>query len=61
MRFWKSYICSNEWECKKQTSVSHCSTEAEIIFLDAGLAHGCIRALDLWNLVMEVFHHFENQ
>ena len=24
------------WMCKKQTSVSHCSTEAEIISLDAG-------------------------
>ena len=25
------------WMCKKQTSVSHSSTEAEIISLDAGL------------------------
>ena len=25
------------WMCKKQTSVSHSSTESEIIFLDAGL------------------------
>ena len=25
------------WMCKKQTSVSHCSTEGEIISLDAGL------------------------
>ena len=25
------------WTCKKQTSVSHCSTESEIICLDASL------------------------
>ena len=25
------------WMCKNQTSVSHCSTESEIISLDAGL------------------------
>ena len=25
------------WVCKKQTSVSHSSTESEVIFLDAGL------------------------
>ena len=28
------------WMCKKQTSVSHSSTEAEIISLDAGFTHG---------------------
>ena len=28
------------WMCKKQTSVSHCSTEAEIISLDAGFTDG---------------------
>ena len=35
-------------ECKKQTSVSHSSTEAEIISLDAGLRMDGIPALDLW-------------
>ena len=35
------------WMCKKQTSVSHCSTEAEIIPLDAGLCMDGIPALDL--------------
>ena len=44
------------WMCKKQTSVSHSSTEAEIIFLDAGLRMDGIPALDLWDLVIEVFH-----
>ena len=39
MRFWNSYICSNELDVQetKQTSVSHSSTESEIISLDAGL------------------------
>ena len=44
------------WMCKKQTSASHSSTEAEIISLDAGLRMDGIRALDLWSLVIEVFH-----
>ena len=39
------------WMCKKQTSVSHRSTESEIISLDAGLRMGGIPALDLWDLV----------
>ena len=36
------------WVCKKQTSVSHSSTEAEVISLDAGLRMDGIPALDLW-------------
>ena len=36
--------------CKKQTSVSHSSTEAEIISIDAGLRMDCIPALTLWDL-----------
>ena len=35
------------WMCKKQTSVSHSSTESEIISLDAGLRLDWIPALDL--------------
>ena len=38
------------WMCKKQTSVSHSSTEAEIISLDAGLRFDGITALDCWDL-----------
>ena len=49
------------WKCKKQTSVSHSSTEAEVISLDAGLRMDGITALDLWNLVLEVFHSSRNQ
>ena len=49
------------WMCKKQTSVSHCSTEAEIISLDAGLRMDGIPALTLWDLVIEVFHSVPNR
>ena len=40
--------------CKKQTSVSHSSTESEIISLDAGLRFDGIPALDLWDLIVVV-------
>ena len=49
------------WMCKKQTSVSHSSTEAEVISLDAGLRMDGIPALDLWDLVIELFHSSPNQ
>ena len=42
------------WRCKKQTSVSHTSTESEIISLDAGLRLHGIPALDLWDLIVSV-------
>ena len=35
------------WMCKKQTSVSHCSTESEIISLDTGLRLDGLPALEL--------------
>ena len=47
--------------CKKQTSVSHILTEAENISLDACLRIDGIPALDLWDLVVEVFHSSPNQ
>ena len=40
--------------CKKQTSVSHSSTESEIISLDAGLRLDGIPALDLRGLIVAV-------
>ena len=40
--------------CKKQTSVSHGSTESEIISVDAGLRLDGIPALDLWDLIVLV-------
>ena len=43
------------WMCKKQTSVSHSSTESEIISLDAGLRLDGLPALELWDLIVSVF------
>ena len=40
------------WMCKKQTSVSHSSTEAEITSLDAGLRMDGVPALDLGDSVI---------
>ena len=42
------------WMCKKQTSVSHTSTESEVISLDTGLRLDGIPALDLWDLIVSV-------
>ena len=42
--------------CKTQTSVSHISTEAEIIPLDGSLRMDGIPALTLWYLAIELFH-----
>ena len=43
------------WMCKKQTSVSHSSTESEIISLDAGLRLDGLPALEVWDLIVSVF------
>ena len=48
------------WMCKKQTSVAHSSTEAEIISLDAGLRMDGTPALTLWDLMIVVFHSLQN-
>ena len=40
--------------CKEQTSVSHSSTESEIIYLDAGLRLDGIPAFDFWDLIGSV-------
>ena len=45
------------WMCKKQTSVSHSSTESEINSLDAGLRLDGIPALDLWDLIVAVLEN----
>ena len=42
------------WMCKKQTAVSHTSSESEIISLDAGLRLDGLPALELWDLVVSV-------
>ena len=41
------------WMCKKQTPVSHSSTESEIM-LDAGLRLDGLPALELWDLIVSV-------
>ena len=43
------------WMCKKQTAVSHSSTESEIISLDSGLRLDDLPALELWDLIVSVF------
>ena len=46
------------WMCKKQTAVSHSSTESEIISLDTGLRLDGLPALELWDLIVSVFGIF---
>ena len=41
--------------CKKQTAVSHSSTESEIISLDIGLRLDGLFVLELWDLIVSVF------
>ena len=45
------------WMCKKQTSVSHSSTESEIISLDTGLRLDGLLALELWDLIVSVLRN----
>ena len=42
------------WMCKKQTAVSHSSTESEIISLGTGLRLDGLLALELWDLIVSV-------
>jgi len=41
--------------CKKQTAVSHSSTEAEFISLESFLREQAIPMLSLWDIVMELY------
>ena len=43
------------WLCKKQGAVSHSSTEAEVIALDAAMRMECLPLLVLWELVLSIF------
>ena len=49
------------WMYEKQISVSHSSTEAETISLNAGLRLDGKPALDLWDLIVLVLHGNTNQ
>ena len=42
------------WMCKKQTAVSHSSTESDIISLDTRLRLDGLLALELWDLIVSV-------
>ena len=54
MYFRKSNIRLQKVGCARETSVSHSSTESEIISLDAGLRIDGLLAFDLWDVVIEV-------
>ena len=54
MRFGSRTFVPISWMCKKQTSVSHSSTDSEIISLDASSKMDGIPALDLWDLIVAV-------
>ena len=43
------------WLCKKQTAVSHSTSESEVVALDAGSRLEGIPALLLWDVVIDVF------
>ena len=47
------------WMCKKQTGVSHSSTESEIISLDTGLRLDGLPALELWDLIVSVLGNIQ--
>ena len=53
MYFWKSNVCPSQFDVQ-QISVSHSSTESEVISLDVGLRMDGFPALDLWDIVIEV-------
>ena len=61
VHFRKSHVRANKFNVQTQTSVSHSSTESEIISLGAGSRMDGIPAFDLWDLVIEVFHSSPNQ
>ena len=60
IHFWRNIVFGSHtfvpisWMCKKQTSVSHSSTESEIISLDTGLRLDGLPALELWDLIVSV-------
>ena len=51
---------NHESKGQQQSSVSHSSTESEIMSLDAGLRMDGLLALDLWDIVVEVLRSTNN-
>ena len=61
MHFRKSSICSHKMDVQEANiSLSHSSTESEVISLDAGLRLDGIPAFDLWDVVIEALHSSKN-
>ena len=54
VRFGSPTFVPISWMCKKQTAVSHSSTESEIISLDTGLRLDGLPVLELWDLIVSV-------
>ena len=61
VHIWSCTFVPISWMCKKQTCVSHSSTESEYISLDAGPRMDGIPALDLWDLVIQLLHPNSNK
>ena len=59
--FVRHTLFPRSWMCKKETCVSHSSTESDITYFYAGLRMDGIPALDLWDLVIGVLHSNSNQ
>ena len=57
MRFGSHTFVPTSWMCKKQTAVSHSSTESEIISLDAGLRLDGLPALEVWDFCFRLWKH----
>ena len=55
MRIFRSHtFVPINWMCKKQTAVSHSSTESEIISLDTRQRLDGLPALEIWALIVSV-------
>ena len=52
--FGRHTFVPRSWMCKKQTAVSHSSTESEINSLDTGLRLDGLLAVKLWDLIVSV-------
>ena len=54
-------FCPITWMCKKQGAVSHSSTEAEIIALDAGLRLDGLPSLTLWEFILSTLDPIDSE
>ena len=62
MHFRKSYICSNELDVQETDfCLTQFNRSGDVISLDAGLRMDGSPAVDLWDLVVEVFQSSPNQ